>query len=234
MKLVIRGLIVFSVMCGSLFAQEKFQVFPQIADGVLADGTYYKSTLMILPWFESDAATCNLSLYGVSVNLNGPGNPLSSNLNITVPSGGYFTAITGAEQALHSGYATLTCSEYVYANVLYTLYGSNGFKIAEATVFGTSESFWYARMIFDQSGGEQLGLAIANNTDIPHTYRITVGTRSTTVSIPARRSLARFVGELITGLPAKGILKIEAIDYSSFSAVGLRFTGGIFTTIPAN
>jgi len=36
-------------------AQNKFNVFPQVADGVFSDGSYYKTTFMILP--ESESST---------------------------------------------------------------------------------------------------------------------------------------------------------------------------------
>ena len=32
------------------FAQTQFHVFPQFADGKASDGTYYRSTLTVLPW----------------------------------------------------------------------------------------------------------------------------------------------------------------------------------------
>ena len=31
-----------------------------------------------------------------------------------------------------------------------------------------------------------------------------------------------------------GVLKIESVDFSDFDAMGLRYTGAAFTTIPAN
>jgi len=54
-----------------------------------------------------------------------------------------------------------------------------------------------------------------------------------------KRSCQAHSGEIrrrVAGVPAgsMGILTIRATDLSDFSAIGLRFTGGVFTTIPAN
>src|SRR2546425_4372393 len=60
-------LILFILAVGEvLSAKGTFYVFPQLADGRLADQTSYRSTLMILPWFEGDAPQCTLALYGMS------------------------------------------------------------------------------------------------------------------------------------------------------------------------
>lgn len=91
------------------------------------------------------------------------------------------------------------------------------------------------RLFLDQREGARLAVAIANNSDIPRTYRLTFGSITATTQVPARTSLAKFLNELMT-LPANAVrlLKIESTDFTSFGAIGLRFTGGVFTTIPAN
>lgn len=215
-----------------LSAQDKFHIFPQVADGVFSDGAFFKTTFLILPWFERDAPTCSLRLYGLSATLGGG---TTNDFAIPITAGGYFASATAANQGLRTGYATLTCSDYVFAQALYSFYAADGTKWSEATVFSSDESYNF-RMIFDQRAGARLGIAIANNTDISHLYVLRLGTRTSTVRVPARSSVARFVDELIPGLPANtvGVLKIEADDFSEFAAIGLRFTGAAFTTIPAN
>jgi hypothetical protein len=95
-------------------------------------------------------------------------------------------------------------------------------------------------MILDQRNGSQLGIAIANNTDVAHIYDVKLvantGTRTTSITVPARRSIARFVSEILLGLPPNsvGILTVQSRDYSDFSMIGLRYTGATFTTIPGN
>src|SRR5437899_6396202 len=97
-----------------------------------------------------------------------------------------------------AGYATLTCSEYVYAQALYSYYAKDGTKIAEATVFASAGDIggWSSyRMIADQRGGSQLGIAIANDTDLPRTYQVTINSVSGRVTIPARTSTGKFLTE---------------------------------------
>ena len=61
------------------------------------------------------------------------------------------------------------------------------------------------------------------------------GTRGASIFVPARRSFARFVGEILTvPVNSVGVLTIRSRDSSVFSAIGLRYTGAAFTTIPAN
>jgi hypothetical protein len=232
MKRLFFAPLILMSLASQVFAQNKINVFPQVADGAFSDGSYYKTTFMVLP-FENSAATCALRLQGLGVNL---GQGRSSLFTINVAQGSYFVGITAADQSIATGYAVLTCSDYVFAQALYSFYAANGTKIAEATVFASDADigdFSY-RMIADQRGSN-LGIAIANDTDLPRTYRFTVGTLSQTVTVPARSSLPRFVTEI---LPATantvGVLKIESVDFSDFYAIGLRYTGAAFTTVPAN
>jgi hypothetical protein len=229
-------LLAFLILAPFALSQNKVNAFPQVADGVLSDGTYYKSTFMILPGFESASTiTCSLVLNGLGVNLDNKG--ASSRWTITIAQGSYYSSATAADQPLRTGYALLTCSDYVFAQALYSYYGRDGSKIAEATVFGSEADFggsFRYRMIADQRGS-QLGIAIANDTDLPRTYQLTINSLSGTVTVPARASVAKFLTEVLpSSANTVGVLKVQASDLSSFYAIGLRFTGGEFTTIPAN
>jgi hypothetical protein len=104
-----------------------YHVFPQFADGQLADGSYYRSTTMISNPGSSTTAACNLKVYGASVNGFGTSDEIPPGTWIVAPSAG-----TGQFQ---SGYATLGCSSNVDASLIYSLYGANNIKVSEATVF---------------------------------------------------------------------------------------------------
>src|SRR5438094_8245333 len=150
-------------------------VFPQVADGVFGDGGYYKTTFMILPVYGtlSPTITCTLVLYGLGVNLDGKGS--ASQWTITISQDGYYASSSAADQSLRTGYATLTCSDYVYAQALYSAYARDGTKIAEATVFASDGNPLFGdsyRMIADQRGSQH-GIAIANGTNTPRTYQLT-------------------------------------------------------------
>src|SRR5262249_34302583 len=121
---------------------------------------------------------------------------------------------------------------------LYTSYAKDGTKIAEATVFASGGDLggWESyRMIADQRGGSQLGIAIANDTDVPRTYQITINSLSGRVTLPAHTSAGKFLTDLVPGSGnTVGVLTVQSTDLSGFYAIGLRYTGGIFTTLPAN
>jgi len=220
-------------------AQYRSNVFPQVADGVFSDGSYYKTTFTIFPEYETSTTTitCALILYGLGVNLDGKG--LRSDWIIALDQGNYYVSSSAADQSLRTGYATLTCSDYVNAQALYSYYAKDGTKIAEATVFASDGNPLLLfgrgyRMIADQRGS-QLGIAIANGTAMARTYQLTINSLGATVTVPAHTSIARFLTDIVPGSANNvGILKIKSTDYSDFYAIGLRYTGGAFTTIPAN
>ncbi len=219
-----------------LSAQDTFTVLPQIADGYFPDGSYYRSTIMITPWFVSDAPQCSLRFYGLNLEIEGTG-PVA-NTSISVPTGGMSVLRTTGRSSYQGGYGTLTCTQYVFANVLFALYAPNNQKVGEATVFGAAESF-VRRVIADQREGAKLGLAIANNTDLQRTYRLTLltnaGTTFTrTINVGGRRNATAFLDDLMPETAGSvGLLTVDTADFSEFSLIGLRFTGPVFTTIPA-
>lgn len=238
MKRVMIAVVIFLIIAPIANAQNKVNVFPQVADGVFSDGSYYKTTFMILPEFafSSSPIACALVLHGLSVNLDNQG--LANQFTITVGQGSYYASSSAADQPLHTGYASLTSSDYVDAQALYSYYAKDGNKIGEATVFasdgdiGGSLSY---RMIADQRGGSQLGIALANDTDLGRAYTLNINSLSATVTVPARSSLAKFLTDLLPATAnSVGVLTIQSTDFSDCYAIGLRFTGATFTTIPAN
>jgi hypothetical protein len=219
-------------ICSTAFGQQSFHILPEIVDGVLPNGTNYKTTFIIVPWGETEVPICNVKLYGLSASVGGA---RSNSFTFNIPAGTYYVQQTIADQRFVSGYATVTCSHAVFTQAVLSAYSANGGKIAEATVPSTEgDSNNKAKMIADQRSGARLAVAIANNTDIVRTYQLTVGTLSGTVQVPARSAVATFVDEI---LPASahslGLLQVQSTDFSGFGIVGLRFTGEVFTTMPA-
>src|SRR5213594_925558 len=217
-----------------LRAQNAINVFPQVADGVFGQGSY-KTAFLVLPLDEdSPPATCTLVTRGLALYLDGRGP--ATRWTMTITQGGFFVGVSSADQELRSGYAVLTCDDLVYAQAIYSYYGKDGTKLAEATVFASDGDFGGSeyRLIADQRGS-QLGLAFANDTDSPRTYRVTVGSQTASITVPARSSLPRFLTEIIpSSANTVAAVKIESPDFSDFFVIGLRYTGGIFTTMPAN
>src|SRR5205823_3017756 len=95
---------------GSSATANTYHVFPQFADGVLNDGSFYRTTLMISNPSSTAAASCTLQLQGLSV----PG----FNLNHSIGASGWVIASTSGTQSFQSGYATLQCSSSVESQLL--------------------------------------------------------------------------------------------------------------------
>jgi hypothetical protein len=221
------------------FAQlDDFHMFPQFADGNYGPNTYYfKSTLYILGRSATaPATTCDLNLRGMTANFESGAS--GSNFNITVPVGGYIIARTTGTQPIQSGYATLSCSAKVYASLVFTYFYPNGTKVSEATVFSSSENSGDTRMVFDHTNGARLGIAIANDTDLTQTYNIVLtgsfGTVNAIHPVAPRRSLVGFIDDLVPGLPPDAVGVMTIVASADHYVIGLRFTGGIFTTVPGN
>ena len=234
--------VVFSMaIVPSVRAQSAFHVFPQIADGS-AGSLNYKSAVMVRNASDTATAGCTLRLYGLqaAVNTIRPGGitgPLTV-YNLTMAPSAWAYPRTAGQQSLATGYATLSCDVPVYAQLQYSLY-DNGVKVGETTVFSAAESP-RARFIFDQTESSHLGVAISNNTNVAHDYRImvfdidgnTIGTA--TVNIEARSNFPKFLDQLApASANALGSAVVQSLDGSNFSATGLRFTGAVFSAIPA-
>ena len=239
MKLKIAMLSVSFVQFLSLSAaaQSDFHVFPQIADGRFSDGSFYTSTLTVTPW--SDDVICAITLRGLTVDFgDGPG---SSFTTTSIPGSGFLSARTAGTAPLGTGYMTVTCDTIAFAEVTYSSFSPQGFKIAEATVFSSSPAD-LRTVAVDLRDGARMAVAIANDTDLRRTYdlslRDSAGNTVSTgfVEVDARSSLPRFVDELMFVPPGHTalILEIYSSNFTEFSATGLRFTGGVFSSVPAN
>jgi hypothetical protein len=215
-------------------------LFPRFVNGQTGGGNFYLSTLTVIPWITtSPAIDCTLRTFGSPLTVSGVGT--SDTFSFTVPAnGGWYYLFTSpfAAPTLQAGYATLTCTNYVYANFDYSYYEGSR-KAGGATVFSTPTAP-SARFVVDQSeSSARLALAIANNTDLSRTYTMTVRNTSgnlvgtTQIIIPPRQSTARYIDELVGG--TTGILcqvTLQSNDGSDFAVIGLRFVGAVFTTVP--
>jgi hypothetical protein len=229
-----------SVMAQATDAATSFHVFPQIADGRFSDGTSYRSTLLVANP-SSSRATCNFRLHGMRTTFSGRVvmGGLTDTFRFALDGSAWDVAISAAETDFSSGYATLACDRPVTAQVLYSLH-MNSVKASEATVF-SSPPGKTVQFLADHRENSRLGIAVANDTDRSVTYSIVakdsagnvVRTAETTVS--ARSKTSGFVDELLSGLPSNfvGPVTIATADNSDVYAIGLRFTGPTFTTIPA-
>lgn len=211
-------------------------VFAQFADGRFSDGTFYRSTMMV----SSDSLnsiSCTATLYGLSVD--GFGNNGYSR-TFTLASGGWNIYRSPGSQSYGGGYITLNCDGSVTAQVLYALHSSSGIVLSEATVF-SSPAATYAQLLVDQRNGAQLGIAIANHSNTSKEFVIVaidagdVEVGRTSIQVSSGGQIARFLNELIN-VPANYVGQVliytNSSDTLNVFAIGLRFTGVAFTTIP--
>jgi hypothetical protein len=215
-----------------------FSRLSQVADGLLPDGSAYYSSLFTAN-VGTNAATCTIRLYGPVSNR------ITGSLTIVIaPSGGIVvknTSLTdGILSPIATGYGTLTCDRPVAAQAgyFYVAPGLPNFRLlGAATVFSTPATT-RAELILTTEVGFRMAVAIANNTDAAAQYQVTVLNDSfqtvgtTTVAVPARSNIAKFVDELVN-LPAN-FDGAAFIDSSTpFSAIGLLYNGTTFLTVPA-
>ena len=208
-------------------------VFPQFADGLLADGTFYQSILAATAVTDKPT-TCRYRVYGPSTSR------IQGNDTFTMQGVGAigFLLSYGNLFPLATGYATLSCDQNVTATLGY-IYVKGETVVSGAAVF-SSPAATRAQLTVSEGGDSRLALAIANDTDSANTYQVTVyasngnevATRN--VTIPARSSVPRFVDELIS-LPGNffGRVVVSAPTGGSFSLIGFHFFGTVFLTQPA-
>lgn len=238
--LIASSLIVVALTAGELGAQvtdssAPDHVFAQFADGMFSDGTFYRSTVMV----SSDSLspiTCTSTLYGLTVAGFGTGSVRS----FTLAAGGWNIYKTPGTQSFRNGYVTLNCNAAVTAQVLYTFHSFSGIVLSEATVF-SSPAATIGQLLTDQRNGALLGIAIANNGSVAKDFVIVAidvtGTEigRTIVRLDSYSQIARFLNELIS-LPANYVgqvhISTDSSDTLDVYAIGLRFTGSVFTTTP--
>ena len=222
--------------------ESTYHIFPVVADGQFSDGTFYKSTFMISNSSATVAPSCSLRFYGLAVALTDEFNqrvPADTQFTLGLAPSAWYLAETGGFQTFASGYASLSCSAPVAAHALYSFYDRYANKIGEGTVFSALRGS-LVQLLTDQRKGARLGLAITNDNDFFVTYTVSaldvngqlVG--SARIGVPARSTRLNFVDELISIPNAYiGQVLVGSSSGQSVYVIGLRFSGPLFTTIPA-
>ena len=230
---------------GTAFAQDGrsiYHLFPQFVDGQFSDGTYYRSSLM---WsnVNSTATTngCVLNVRGVITSVKSA--RFGSTVSIGAPVS--FDAVRTAWDVLASpgignlqvGFAGLACAQPVNAQVVYSFYTANGAKLSEATALSSPPS-QQLQLLVEEQGGARLGIAIANDNDAVAAVTITVYNAQEAViggaqtAVAPRTQIARFLSEMVGNIPPEFVGRVSISSSQPVSAIGLKFTGGTFTTVP--
>jgi hypothetical protein len=222
--------------------ESTYHVFPVIADGQFSDGSFYRSTFMISNSSATVSPTCNIQLNGLAVDLTDEFNrrvPPDTFFTLNLGASAWYLAETSGTQTFASGYAALSCSAPVAAHALYSFYDRFGNKVGEGTVFSALRGS-LVQLLDDQRRGAHLGLAITNDNDFSVTYSVNaldvngqlVG--STSINVGPRSTRLNFVDELVS-IPSNyiGQVLVGSSSGQSVYVTGLRFSGPVFTTIPA-
>jgi hypothetical protein len=221
-------------LAGSVGASANtYHVFPRYANGILQDGsgTSYETTRLYVNPSPSTTASCTTQLRLASPSTIGPLS-VTPNMAVIAPS-----SDTGV---LQSGYASLSCTSKVDAEVVYSGFNANGVKVGEATVFSSPGSA-RVQILADSRDGSQLGLAITNDSDASNVYQIAVYDASGNLlaapqsqTISARTSVAGFVNQFVPGVPLNFAGAVVVTSTTGMAnIIGLRYTGLSFTTVPA-
>ena len=207
-------------------------IFPQFAFG-----GEWQSTLMVLgPHNDTSCTFTAEGRYLEMGSLQGTALKLSFNNTWSI-----LETTPTSRQAASSGMAILACDKEVLANVLFSqrvggsLVGEALVESAEEIVPGEKLAYFFA----DHSGGARLALAVANPSNQPLAVRVRLFGGSpatdvinTTVNIPANAAKAFLLDELGT-IPEDHVGLAQIWASRSVYAIGLKFTGRVFTTIPA-
>ena len=238
MRRIMLALVFISAACGNLSAQgsSTFHVFPQMADGLDTFSSGYVSTMFVTNT-ANVASTCQIIYYGA-----GLGSRFPTSTFTLAASGGFISfnsnIASGTSFApLVTGYATMSCSQPVTANVGYS-YVTPTAILAGATVF-SSPATSRAQLLFFP--GTRLAFAVANDTNSAGTYQLTllnssgVSIGTATLNVPSRSNKPQFVDELMA-VPANfngAVVIASAPGSGPFSVVGLIFSGNVFFSQPA-
>ena len=218
-------------------AQHRY-IFPQFAFG-----GGWESTLMVL----ADATTnCMFSAQGRPLTMRDDRGNLRTGTELTLQ--GAFNLLKTETPSLvaSSGMAVLDCNKAgVTANTLFSLEVGGSLvsealvESAEEVVAGPDSFAWFPA---DHRGGARFGVAVANPSNQPMDVAVFVpGTAfdalvGTAVNVPANSAKAFFIDELGT-IPPNRVVRVFISPSNnpgpSVYVIGLRFTGSVFTTIPA-
>ena len=189
--------ITITVIVNTSTTSNTYHVFPQFVDGVLGDGSYYRTTLMISNRSSDDTSTCSFQLHGLTVKG-------SAAFPFVFPPFGWTITPIDSRQSFRSGYATLQCSTKVEANLLYSAYSAEGIKLSETTVFPSPPAS-SVEIMADFRENATVGLAIANDSDQETTYQINIYSNesslpvaSTSLTLPGHSNRAAFVNDLVS------------------------------------
>ena len=219
--------ILSAVLSVSAQQQPWTAVFPIIADGILQDGSYYQTSITTVN-ASSVPSSCVLTTHYMV--------PRTTNIGMDFQPWQWLITRLPGVSAFSPAYGVATCSQPVANLAVYSFYTPSGLKTGEATVLPAAPGT-VLQFVVDQTGGSRLGVAIVNDRDFPQTVKLTIYSVEGTVAaekeldMSAREVQTKFVDEFTGWNGTIGVALLTS-PFPIYSA-GLRFTGAVFTTVPA-
>jgi hypothetical protein len=240
-----------ALQAGAQSSTANVYVFPLFVDGK-SGASSFRSTLRVTSTNGTDPLTCTLSQRNTAASLTGLDgflyptfvvdagfSPLAQTLlNQHL---GLATEIfkTSAPLALKTGYAKVSCPTSVQAQLQFSYYDGSNNKIGEATILPASlgNSFQF---VVDRRDGSRLGFSLANDSAIEGQFAVIARDQFNQVidfnlndTVQPWSQVSKFVDEELPRLPSNfaGTIEIVGVPGSQSYAVGLQFTGSIFTTV---
>jgi hypothetical protein len=224
-------------------------VFPLFADGT-AHGTSYRAVLTVARTGATDTLQCTLTQRNTSASFTGvDGYTYSADVLDAGFSPPALTQLTldrylpweilrtHGEAPLKAGYAKLSCPDTVQTQLQLSLFGAQNNKLGEATILPAARGTSF-RFLIDTRDRTRLGFSLANDSPAAGQFAVIARDRFNYEvdraydMIEAWSQVSRFVDEVIH-LPADfaGTVEIVGLSGNQYYAVGLQFTGFVFTAI---
>jgi hypothetical protein len=217
-------------------------VFPQFVDGSApGSAVSYRSTLIVSAADFANSTSCTFKVIGVPniavTDVRG-NNQLGTVFGFVMDPGGWQVISSLSAQSLTSGSASLDCNRVVSAQLRYTLRVA-GRVVSEATVSSSSPGT-LLQFLADQRDGARVGVAVTNPYSVEGEYVIKVinveggSVGSIVVRLAPGTSISGFIDEIVR-VPTD---QVELVLVQSTTpgieafALGLRFTGDAFSTVP--
>ena len=228
-------------------------VFPLMVDGT-SGGFIFRSTLKVASTDAKTPLACVFSERNVSASMTGTDGVLNAYPAFVVDAG--FSPLsqirlfqelnlpsdiwhTSAQSPLKSGYAELSCPNTVQTQLQFSYFDSSNNKIGEATIPPATKGNSFQFQV-DTRDGTRLGFSLTNDSATLGLFKVIardqfgqVVTFNFNDTIQAFSQVSKFIDEELTQLPPNfvGTVEIVGVPGSQSYAVGLQFTGSVFTTV---
>jgi hypothetical protein len=223
-------------------------VFPVFAVGSAA-GTTYRATVKINETGTATKVQCALVQRNTSASLTrldgqvytadvlDAGFSPAAQTTIFLEQYPFEILRTNDPSPLKTGYAKLSCPAAVQSQVQVSLFDAQNNKLGEATVPPATAGASF-QFLIDRRDGTRMGFSLVNDSTGFEQFTLIARDQFNNVidqkfdNIEPTSQVSRFVDEMLT-LPANfyGSVEIVAFGGQQNYAVGLQYTGTVFTTI---